>query len=110
MHENLISVLLVDDNAADARRIRDVLEEGSSREIKLEHSTRLETALARLDVGGIDVVLLNLSLPDSQGIDTLTQTRMRSPHVPIIVLTDVRHRGYAAATLKAGGQDYLSKG
>lgn len=110
MGEKSISVLLVEDNQADARLIREVLDEESSQQFKLEHSTRLETAMARLDQGGIDLVLLDLSLPDSQGIETFKQMRIHSARVPIVVLTGLRDECLAAEALLSGGQDFLKKG
>ena len=67
MSENSITVLLIEDNPGDARLIREVLEEETSARFKLAHATDLETGLERLAQGGIDVALLDLSLPDSHG-------------------------------------------
>jgi CheY-like chemotaxis protein len=110
MDERPISVLLVEDNPADARLIREVLEEGDASDIQLEHETRLKAALERLDHGGLDVVLLDLGLPDSQGIETFKQARRHAPHVPIVVLTGRRDEELAAQTLLGGGQEFLNKG
>jgi DNA-binding response OmpR family regulator len=110
MDQKPIAVLLVEDNPADARLIREVLEEGDAPEFELEHVTRLETALERLDRGGLDVVLLDLGLPDSQGIDTFNQARGHATRVPIVVMTGRRDEQLAAETLLGGGQDFLNKG
>jgi len=110
MTEKRLTVLLIEDNSGDARLIREVLEEDSSTRLKLIHVTELRTGLERLAEGGIDVVLLDLSLPDSQGIDTFNQAHAHSPHVPIVVLTGHNDDGLASATLQAGGQDFLNKG
>jgi len=110
MSEKSITVLMIEDNPGDARLIREVLEEEISARLKLEHVTRLDAALVRLAEGGIDVALLDLSLPDSQGIDTFHQARAHSPQVPIVVLSGLDDEAVAAETLRAGGQDFLNKG
>ncbi len=110
MADETIVVLLIEDNSGDARLIREVLEEDRAARIKLIHVTDLKTGLERLAEGGIDVVLLDLSLPDSRGIDTFNQAHTHSPRVPIVVLTGHNDDVLASATLRAGGQDFLSKG
>ncbi len=107
---NEITALLIEDNPADARMIREVLREESSTRFNVEQSDRLDTGLERLAKGGIDVILLDLSLPDSHGIDTFVQTYTHSPGVPIVVLTGLNDATVAAQTLNGGGQDYLNKG
>ena len=109
MTEKCITVLLIEDNPGDARLIREVLEEETSAQFKLEHADRLGAGLERLAEGGIDVALLDLSLPDSQGLDTFLQAHAHFPHLPIVVLTGLNDDTLAAETLKAGGQDYLCK-
>ncbi|MBV8270474.1 MAG: response regulator, partial [Planctomycetaceae bacterium] len=107
MTGKMITILLIEDNPGDVRLIREYLAEGTSASLALEHAARLATGLERLAAGGIDVVLLDLSLPDSQGFDTFHQAYARSPHVPIIVLTALDDEAVAVETLNAGGQDYL---
>jgi len=109
MTGKMITILLIEDNPGDVRLIREYLAEGTSASLALEHAARLATGLERLAAGGIDVVLLDLSLPDSQGFDTFHQAYARSPHVPIIVLTALDDEAVAVETLNAGGQDYLIK-
>jgi signal transduction histidine kinase len=110
MSESSIAVLLVEDNPGDVRLIEEILNEDNSGQFDLDRATDLETALKRLTGGGIDVVLLDLSLPDSQGIDTFNQVHAHSPHVPIVVLTGLMDDAVAAQTLSNGGQDFLNKG
>jgi len=109
MSDKLITVLMIEDNPGDARLIREILEDEISNRLRLEHVSRLDAALGRLSEGGIDVALLDLSLPDSQGIDTFNQVRAHAPQVPIVVLTGLADEAVAAETLRAGGQDYLNK-
>jgi len=101
------TILLIEDNPGDVRLIREYLSESSR--MRLEVATRLETGLERLASGGIDVVLLDLSLPDSHGFDTFRQVHTRTPHVPIVVLTALDNDAVVAETLREGGQDYLLK-
>jgi len=105
-----ITVLLIEDNVADARLVREILEEDNSVQFKLIHVTGLKKGLDRLAEGGIDVILLDLSLPDSQGVDTFTKAHAHSPRIPIVVLTGRSDDRLATATLRGGGQDFLSKG
>jgi two-component system, sensor histidine kinase and response regulator len=109
MSEKSFTVLLIEDNPSDARLIRELLEEEAPRRFALEHATHLETGLDRLAQGGIDAALVDLSLPDSQGLDTFKQVYAHSPQVPIVVLTGLNDEAVAAQTLRAGGQDFLSK-
>jgi signal transduction histidine kinase len=110
MSENGITVLLVEDNPGDARLIREILEEETSSRFNLVHATQLETGLERLAQGDIDVALVDLALPDSQGIDTFNQVHAHSPDVPIVVLTGLKDDAVAAQVLRAGAQDFLTKG
>src|SRR5262249_32749914 len=66
-------------------------------------------AFTQLERGGIDLVLLDLSLPDAHGLETFTQTKARFPATPIVVLTGHDDHQMALAAVKAGAQDYLTK-
>jgi CheY-like chemotaxis protein len=110
MSEKSITVLLLEDNPGDARVITALLEEETSSRFNLLHVTELKTGLERLTQGGIDVALLDLSLPDSQGIDTFNQVHTHSPQVPIVVLSGLKDDAVRAQVLRAGGQDFLTKG
>jgi two-component system sensor histidine kinase/response regulator len=110
MSERLITVLLIEDNPGDARLIRETLEDETSARFKLELAEDLGSGLERLSEGGIDVALLDLSLPDSHGLETLHQAHAHAPDVPIVVLTGLNDDAAAAEALKSGGQDYLNKG
>src|SRR5436190_10535153 len=84
-----VSVLLIEDNPGDARLIQFMIQEAGSSLFRVEHVHRLSEALERLSANGNDfgLVLSDLSLPDSQGLDTFAQLHSRVPHVPIIVLS-----------------------
>jgi signal transduction histidine kinase len=105
-----LKVLLVEDNPGDARLIRETLSERGDTSFEMEHVDRLEAAVTRLGTGGIDVVLLDLTLPDSDGVDTFTALHARVPHVAIIVLTGMSDESLAVSTVRDGAQDYLVKG
>ncbi len=105
-----IHVLLVEDNPADARLFLELVRDTGAGRLKLEHVTRLSTALDRLSNGHFDVMLLDLSLPDEQGLATLTRAHAHAPNVPIVVLTGLDDEALAVKAVRAGAQDYLVKG
>ena len=82
---------------------------GSVPPIELEHATLLAQGLKRSAREEFDVLLLDLTLPDSRGIDTVVQARRVVPDVPIVVLTGLDEEAFGVQVLKAGAQDYLSK-
>ena len=86
MSDRPATVLLIEDNPGDARLIREMLAEGGGDRFKLECADRLSTGLERLAEGGVDIVLLDLGLPDSQGLDTLHKVIAEVPEVPITVV------------------------
>ena len=105
MADEPTNVLLIEDNPADAGLIRELLDE-----YRLTCVDRLSEGLERLDAGGVDVVLLDLSLPDSQGVETFVRARDLAPGVPIVVLTGTDDGDLALEVLRKGAQDYLVKG
>jgi len=104
-----ITVLLVEDNPGDVRLIREMFAEVKGASFQLECVDRLSMALERLAQGGTDVVLLDLSLPDSQGLETYTKAHRQAPDVPIVVLTGHDDAALAVRALREGAQDYLVK-
>ena len=102
-------VLLIEDDPGHARLIREVLAEVHNPSCKLEHVERLASGLAALAAGGIDVVLVDLSLPDSQGFDTFARVHTQAPDVPIVVLTGLDDEAVAVKAVQKGAQDYLNK-
>ncbi|MEO6908665.1 MAG: PAS domain S-box protein, partial [Abditibacteriaceae bacterium] len=105
-----LQILLVEDNPTDVLLIEDALERISNVKIKLTHVNRLDAALARLKAEDFDVVLLDLRLPDSLGLETLTRTQNRYPSVPILVVSELEDETLALAAVRGGAQDYLFKG
>jgi signal transduction histidine kinase len=109
-NSEIITVLLIEDNYGDALLIREMLGKVKDDGFTLEWAERLSTGLERLAKGDIDLVLLNLSLPDSSGIEPFAKTNAQAPHVPVIVLTSPEDEGVAVQALQEGAQDYLVKG
>src|SRR6185369_6545219 len=77
---------------------------------RLEHLTRLASCLDRLKKNHVDVVVLDLSLPDGNGLETFNQVREAAPQVPILILTGNEDESLAMESLKKGAQDYILKG
>ena len=110
MDDQCIKVLLIEDNPGDAGLIRKLLAEVGGATFNLEYADRLSAGLERLAAGGTNVVLLDLGLPDSQGLGTLARVRAQAADVPVVVLTAVDDRTFAMKAVQAGAQDYLVKG
>lgn len=104
-----IRVLLIEDNADYARTVREMIAAGTGTPIELEHAARLDAGLERLATDGIDVVLLDVALPDSDGWDTFARVRARAPALPIIVLGEDDDDPLAHRIIHEGAQDYLVK-
>ncbi len=105
-----IHVLLVEDNPADARLLREAVKDAAGISISLVHEETLECALKRLDNEPFDVIMLDLSLPDAEGLETLERTHGHSPNLPIVVLTGLDDEALAVRAVREGAQDYLVKG
>ena len=102
-------VLLVEDNPGDARLMREHLADPAGHSFELEHVSTLTQGLERLSRGGIDLVLLDLSLPDSPMPDTFQRVHACAPEVPIIVMSGLDDEKFAIQTVQEGAQDYLVK-
>jgi len=103
-------ILLVEDNPADARLAREILSEGQTYEFEMAEAGTLAQALTLLGQRPFDVVLLDLSLPDSLGIDGVKRIRAQNDTVPIVVLTGLDDEEAAVSALQQGVQEYLVKG
>jgi len=115
MDNQRIKVLLIEDNPGDAGLIRQALAEARVASsliptLDLVYADRLSAGLARLSEYDIDAVLLDLSLPDSQGLDTVVKTHTQRSDIPIVVLTGLDDEIIAVQALQEGAQDYLIKG
>jgi len=105
-----IKILLVEDNASDAHLFRELVRSSAASGLKLEHVPCLKAALERVSNDHFDVVLLDLTLPDEQGLATVKRMRAGASNVPIVVLTGLEDEDMAGKSLRAGAQDYLVKG
>src|SRR5690606_33347448 len=107
MSEAPLRILLVEDNPGDARLLRELLRESGSLKFDLAHVDRLSEARERLAVEPADVVLLDLSLPDAHGLDSVRGMLEAAPGTPIIVLTGLDDDATAVQAVQAGAQDFL---
>jgi two-component system, cell cycle sensor histidine kinase and response regulator CckA len=110
MEERSIKVLLIEDNPGDARLLQELLEEVTSVQFQLEHVDRLNAGVQYLNAQSLDVILLDLSLPDSQGLETFIQLHHWAAEIPIVVITGLNDETLADRAVQAGAQDYLVKG
>ncbi|MCA9247048.1 MAG: fused response regulator/phosphatase [Planctomycetales bacterium] len=108
--QSTLNVLLVEDSPSDAHILRMELDELEGEPIVLRHVDRLGAALAEFEKSRFDVVLLDLGLPDSQGIETLTTLRGQVEEVAIVVLTGLNDEAIGLEAIRKGAQDYLVKG
>jgi len=107
MAEESLAILLIEDNPGDERLVREALQGASH--IELISADRLESGLEQLSIKKVDGILLDLSLPDSQGLDSVLKARQRDAEVPIVVLTGLDDEETAVQALHAGAQDYMVK-
>ena len=109
MNETTYNVLLVEDSDADAKIIQSMLTAAPPKSFATESAKNLAQAIQRLSCGGIDVVILDLSLPDSQGLDTFLKIRNHVRDTPIVVVSGLGEESVAVESVKQGAQDYLVK-
>ena len=105
-----IRILLVEDNAGDSRLLREILREIPTAKFQLTQAERLAEALARLAAESFDLVLTDLTLPDSQGLETFQKIHAQARHTPVVVLSGVDDESLAITAVREGAQDYLVKG
>jgi PAS domain S-box-containing protein len=104
------AILLVEDNPIDAKVISAMITKTKENNFTVDHVATLEAAIRRLSQTVADVVLLDLTLPDSSGIPTLEKLLSKHPNVPVVVLTGVDDESVSMAAMEKGAQDYLIKG
>jgi len=105
-----IRVLLVEDNPGDVRLFTELVRSTGAKSFIVEHVSTLRAGLEKLSTEQFDIMLLDLSLPDEQGLSTLTRAHAHAPNVPIVVLTGRGDEALAIQAVRAGAQDYLFKG
>ena len=110
MSTGRLQILLVEDNPHHADLLQEALS-GLDKPLQIAHVERLEQAADHLQRGGpADAILLDLMLPDSNGLATLDRAIAIAPHLPIIVLTSLDDESLGVEAVRKGAQDYLVKG
>lgn len=110
MNNPTVKVLLIEDKQDEARLVRQMLKVARASEFALVHVNQLAKGLRYFVGGEIDLILLDLMLPDSQGLETLQQVRAQAPEAAVVVMTDMGSAELAREALQVGAQDYLIKG
>jgi DNA-binding response OmpR family regulator len=103
-------LLLVEDNPGDARLLREMFNEQGAHNIELTHVKCVGEAEQCLADREVDIIVLDLGLPDAEGIGAVRRTHAAAPHVPLVVLTGLDDEAMATQALQEGAQDYLIKG
>jgi two-component system, cell cycle sensor histidine kinase and response regulator CckA len=109
MSEKLVNILLIEDNLAEARWMHELLKDAMHQRFSLVHNKRLADAIAQLNQVHFDVILLDLTLPDSQGLASLDTLTTCASNLPIVVLTNTKDDQLAIEAVRQGAQDYLVK-
>ena len=110
MKEKALQVLLVEDNEGDVRLLREMFRGERPDSFELTHLLRMGEAEIHLAKGGVDIVLLDMGLPDGHGLDTVQRAHAAAPDVPLIILTGLDDEALAAEAMTQGAQDYMIKG
>jgi diguanylate cyclase (GGDEF)-like protein/PAS domain S-box-containing protein len=108
--KSIKTLLLVEDNPGDARLLREMLKEQGMHQTELMHVESLTEAEKQLAEHAVDLILLDLGLPDAHGLEALRRAHAAAPHVPLVVLTGFDDEMLAGQALQEGAQDYLLKG
>ncbi|HJT24364.1 MAG TPA: EAL domain-containing protein [bacterium] len=108
--EHPLHLLVVEDNPGDVRLLEETLRSAGEASVEVEHSDSLSDCIHHLRDKPADVVLLDLGLPDGNGLQSLKEVHEAAPQTPIVILTGNRDDRLAVESLKRGAQDYLIKG
>ena len=107
---DVIKVLLVEDNSGDERLIRELLSEESYPGFDVSSAGSLEEAVGYIQKNSVDAILLDLYLPDSQGLETFNRMQREAGTIPVVILTGYTDDATAIQTMRKGAQDCLIKG
>ena len=110
LSKKIINVLLIEDNPGDIRLIQELMKEVSNCKFNLLYHDNLTEGMQILNQRKFNVILLDLSLPDSEGLHTLEEVLKNAKDIPIIILTGTDDQKIALDAVKSGAQDYLIKG
>jgi signal transduction histidine kinase len=108
--QSIETVLLIEDNLGDARLLREMFNEHAAQNAELTLVASMSEAEKHLLEHSVDVILLDLGLPDAQGLEAIRRARTAAPRAPLVVLTGRDDESLAAQALQEGAQDYLVKG
>jgi signal transduction histidine kinase len=108
--KSIKTVLLIEDNPGDARLLREMLNEQGAHDVELTQVECMSDAERYLTAHSVDIILLDLGLPDAQGLGAVRRAHAAAPRVTLVVLTGLDDESLAAQTLQEGAQDYLIKG
>ena len=103
-------LLLIEDNPGDARLMREMFNDQGSHKTELTHVQCMADAEAHLAFQRVDIIVLDLGLPDAQGLAAVRRAHAAAPRVPLVVVTGLDDESMAAQALQEGAQDYLIKG
>lgn len=104
-----IKVLLIEDSFSDAQMVKAIIGSSNLGKSDISYAGRFEEALTMLEQKSYDLILLDLHLPDGEGLDLIRQLRQKVPETPVVVLTGIEDETVAVAAILEGAQDYLTK-
>ncbi|MBN1572737.1 MAG: PAS domain S-box protein [Deltaproteobacteria bacterium] len=110
MAKEIISILIIEDDFGYVKIIKEMIDEAGGGDFTLKHSDTLTKGLDVLSKESFDVILLDMTLPDSEGLNTLLEVKDSVPDVPIVVLTSLENEKVALSAVRESAQDYLYKG
>jgi diguanylate cyclase (GGDEF)-like protein/PAS domain S-box-containing protein len=108
--KSIKTLLLVEDNPGDARLLEEMLGEQAEQRSEVCHVTSMNDAERHLAANSVDIILLDLGLPDARGVEAIRRAHAAAPRIPLVVLTGLDDESLAAQSLQEGAQDYLIKG
>ena len=110
MENKIINILYVEDEIDHAILIGKFIKEIKNVHYEMTRVQQLDEALLELDTERYDIVILDLSLPDKQGVDTITTVCERAPNIPVVVMTGMKDESMAVRALQRGAEEYLVNG
>ncbi len=105
----MMNILMIEDNPADAQRIRSILNSRDDMGINIGYANKLSSGLKRIDREDFDVLLLDLNLSDSRGLNTLKKTKKKTKDLPIIVMSEKKDERMSKKAKEEGAYEYISK-
>src|ERR1700722_443859 len=108
--KSIKALLLIEDNLGDARLFLETFKAQGSQDTRLTHVKSMSEAEKHLIAHAVDIIILDLGLPDAQGLVAVRRTHVAAPRVPLVVLTGSDDDSLATQALQEGAQDYLVKG